>query len=165
MPNWVTNTLHIYADQAVLDKIKEEVSSDHGVLDFDKVVPMPPSSDTFYGVDRGGISTEVMEQYGENNWYDWSREHWGTKWNCDDPRIDPDIEEDRLTYLFDTAWSAPIPIAQALADKYHVNVELLYMDEAYGYNCGMVEFNGDGELIYQEHYPKGGEEFIERHFG
>ena len=163
MPNYVDNTLHIYGDREVLDRIRDEVSSDSGVLDFNTIIPIPPHSDTFFN--DGAITPAVLEKYGKNTAYHWCIDNWGTKWNCLDPTLDPDSEDDRLTYTFYTAWSAAIPIAKAIAAKYSVAVELLYMDEDRGRNCGIIDVSSDGSVILQEHYAKDGEQFIERYFG
>ena len=55
------------------------------------------------------------------NWYDWATKYWGTKWNG----YDADVlhEGDSiLAVRFDTAWSAPTPIFDALkAQGFEVN--------------------------------------------
>lgn len=54
-----------------------------------------------------------MEKYGAADWYSFRLLRWGTKWVgrtleilCDEP--------ERLVLRFDTAWSAPVPIAKHL---------------------------------------------------
>ena len=163
MPNYVSNTLHIYGDTDVLNRIREELASEDRCIDFDKVIPMPPHSDTFFA--DGDISIEVQEQYGDNNWYDWSIANWGTKWNSLDSHIEGYADDGILTYVFDTAWTTPAPVAQAISSKYSVAVDLLYMGEEYGYNCGILEFDTQGNQIRSEHYDTDGEDFIERYFG
>ena len=61
---------------------------------------------------RGTIGTKEMEIYGENNWYDWSIENWGTKWNSEDAEVDGN------EILFLTAWSPCDPVIAALAKMY-----------------------------------------------
>ena len=46
-------------------------------------------------------------------WYGWCNEHWGTKWNACGVKLEAHDAE--LTYRFDTAYSAPHPIAAELA--------------------------------------------------
>ncbi len=64
-------------------------------LTFNVLVPMPGS------VYRGSVGTEERKIYGKNNWYDWSNEHWGTKWDAYDVRVDPECVS------FTTAWAPP----------------------------------------------------------
>ena len=47
------------------------------------------------------------------DWYDWSIANWGTKWNA--------YDHQRLTdsaIYFETAWSAPTPVLEAMAAKF-----------------------------------------------
>lgn len=46
---------------------------------------------------------ENFEKYGYINWYEWSIEHWGTKWNA----YDCVANHDENTIKFDTAWNYP----------------------------------------------------------
>ena len=48
-----------------------------GSIDFEKLIPMPED------VYRGPLGQKEMELYpGDKNWYDWSIDNWGTKWNA-----------------------------------------------------------------------------------
>ena len=49
-----------------------------------------------------------MEKYGAKDWYDWRKEHWGTKWNA------LNAVQDNNGYSFDTAWSYPNGIVNVL---------------------------------------------------
>jgi hypothetical protein len=167
MPNWVSNTLNISGDENKIAIIKKEIANEETkeVIDFNKIVPMPPHSETFFA--DGGVGIEEREKYGKNNWYDWSVENWGTKWNCCETVLS-DEEEDKLSYYFDTAWDPCVPIAQAIAKKYGVNVELIYADEDIGYHCGLVEFDENGNQINCEYYENNQQEglsFIARYYG
>ncbi len=52
-----------------------------------------------------------IKQYGFSQWYDWSVEKWGTKWNVMED-IDVDIDNEEYTITFNTAWSAPYGIIE-----------------------------------------------------
>jgi hypothetical protein len=54
-----------------------------------------------------------IEKYGAPTWYEWSIEHWGTKWNACDAEV-TDNGEGSLHVNFDTAWSFPFPIFEKL---------------------------------------------------
>ena len=78
MPNDCYNSLTIEANPETIKKILSFVKSDESAFDFNKIIPMP---DYIYD---GNVGTKEKEIYGKYNWYDWSRENWGTKWNAYD---------------------------------------------------------------------------------
>ena len=81
------------------------------------------------------------------DWYDWSCEHWGTKWNAYDCHYDGQNE-----LSFSTVWSAASPILQQLSAKFpDLTFVHLWADEDYGCNLGRSEYLG-GELI-DEYLP------------
>jgi hypothetical protein len=48
---------------------------------------------------------------GHRDWYSWSVENWGTKWNACSVEIDEaSVEYGFLEIRFETAWSAPVPV-------------------------------------------------------
>jgi len=92
---------------------------------------------------------EAMVQYmrayrkhGHMTWYDWSIRYWGTKWNAyDAERTFPD------TVVFQTAWSAPTPVVEALSRRFpNHTFELRWADEDFGNNVGHQRYK-DGEVI------------------
>ena len=132
MPNWITNKLTINADNETLERIIAEVRNGDKPFDFEKVIPMP---DNVY---KGNLGPEEEKLYGKNNWYDWSIDNWGTKWNACHNNEDDIVEifNGKLVYEFDTAWAAPFPVALKLSEKYKCACTLEYYDEDFGYNCG-----------------------------
>ena len=103
MPEEVRNTNspnNIVATQEEADAYNEEHKND----DFHRHAQTQQQVDDLYA------------KYGVANWYDWANQHWGTKWNVNEPELEDDGYE--LTYHFDTAWSPPVPIYEALAEKY-----------------------------------------------
>ena len=84
-----------------------------------------------------------MEEYGCYTWYQWRLNNWGTKWDACECYVDSD--EDSTCLYFDTAWSTPEPLMQALSQKYGVYVFVQYADEDLGVNCGEYEYQ-EGEL-------------------
>ena len=70
--------------------------------------------------------------YGYATWYDWCVEEWGTKWNCHEYRLE---DSDRCT--FETAWTHPGPIIEALSRQHpQLILEVSYADEDLGNNAG-----------------------------
>ena len=74
-------------------------------------------------------------KYGFESWYEWRSENWGTiheAWNTD---------FSNLTLAFVTAWQAPLPIFEKIAElNPDAWFQLKYYDEALGANCGIVEY-------------------------
>ncbi len=78
------------------------------------------------------------EHYGCYTWYEWCIRNWGTKWNACDP--DWCLEEGIL--YFQTAWSPPIPVIEALAEKYpDLEFTHRWADEDIGNNCGQMWYS------------------------
>lgn len=92
-----------------------------------------------------------IKRYGERDWYDWSIENWGTKWNAGDTVVDSDVIE------FQTAWSTPIPVFVELSKRLkNVEINVDYADEDIGSNCGsLLIINGN----VHEFEPVNSEEF------
>ena len=65
----------------------------------------------------GKVYLENKKKYGYADWYDWCCNNWGTKWNACNVSISNESATS-LTYDFDTAWSEPTPVLQALSEKY-----------------------------------------------
>lgn len=78
------------------------------------------------------------ENYGCYTWYDWCRRNWGTKWNACEPIW---CLEEGILY-FQTAWSAPFPVIEALAQKYpDLEFTHRWADEDIGNNCGEMWYS------------------------
>jgi len=73
----------------------------------------------------------ALARIGAESWYDWSVDNWGTKWNARHTKIEEFPEEEgRVDIQFDTAWSAPFPVFQAIAAKFpQLAFEFSWTDE------------------------------------
>ena len=70
--------------------------------------------------------------YGSTSWYDWCIKNWGTKWNSYSYST---ISDDEIE--FQTAWSAPTPVIEKLAEMYpNIEIEHYWADEDMGNNSG-----------------------------
>lgn len=66
-----------------------------------------------------------IRDHGHPDWYSWSVENWGTKWNAyeqEEPVLAPGGKS--VTYEFETAWATPTPVLKALVDKYPVAISV-----------------------------------------
>lgn len=108
MPNHVDNRLTITGPKADRDAFAATFdrpghSADHqkGTFCFGQTAPMPAD------VYRENLSREDQIKYpGDKNWYDWSINHWGTKWgNYDTAPVE--ITPKSIKLRFNTAWAPP----------------------------------------------------------
>lgn len=150
MPNWCENDLVVKGKSAALDEFAKFVEGPNGAFDFEKIIPMP---EVFKGVTTGfntegcidgklyenwredgtGVEEEELarwrKEYGHDNWRTWSQANWGTKWNISEAGIRTWM--DQIKYTFSTAWSPPLPIIAALAERFpKLKFSLKY------YECG-----------------------------
>lgn len=83
-----------------------------------------------------------LKEFGFASWYEWSLQHWGTKWNAYDQKQVSD-----LIVRFNTAWSAPVPFLVALSLKHPSETfRLRWADEDFGCNVGDVTVKA-GEIV------------------
>lgn len=121
-------------------------------IDFEMLIPQPANIET------GGCSGQHDE--GVVCWYAWNVYHWGTKWNGYDLQIDhPDDET--LTLTFDTAWSHPFPVMQALSQKFPNDlISVDYADEDLGQNTGQYVLLA-GEITQSTELDDGSDEALD----
>ena len=106
MPNWTANNVLFVGERDRLETLKDMLKSKDNDFDFNNIVPMPKN------IYRGSLGTVEEEKYGKNNWYHWSIDNWGTKWNA--IRTCVELNDGSLYYTFDTAWDCPREIVNAL---------------------------------------------------
>ncbi len=126
MPNWCENDVTISGDEKKVKAFIKFVSSKQSKFDFNKIYPMPKELEgTVSGSedmkpDKQKVNSELWKvEFGADNWYDWRNMHWGTKWGLDPNGIGMVDEGDYVEYSFDTAWSPPLGILEALDRKFH----------------------------------------------
>ena len=88
-------------------------------------------------------SYTCLQKYGTDNWYDWSIEHWGTKWDAYDCQGSPQ----EGTLIFFTAWNPPDEIIKALCKKYpNSDLDWFYEEEGIQF-AGHCYAGENGEVI------------------
>ncbi len=91
-------------------------------------------------------SYTCLQKYGTDNWYDWSIEHWGTKWDAYDCQGSPQ----EGTLIFFTAWNPPDEIIKALCKKYpNSDLDWFYEEEGMQF-AGHCYAGDNGEVINEE---------------
>jgi hypothetical protein len=129
-----------------------EATGSFDAFDFNQVIPRPPILDLvispvrkgengrtmLYVADTGTVfantreATEeeqtILDAIPEGDWYNWSIEHWGTKWNAYD--FQPVIDQATYEFTFNTAWSPPGPVLDTLAQRFpNVSMDVAWFDE------------------------------------
>ena len=157
MPNWVKNKVKFGTDKVLMDCIIQENGRD--VFDFNKIIPMPKEFANEEEYEKLTMEEKILfknkwgEEYG---WYEWSVEHWGTKWNSSETYTLNDKE-----VVFETAWSMPDPVFKEISKKYNTTVEVEYADECIVENSGISYY----EEGYEIDYEQGDEELYNRVWG
>ena len=141
MPNWVTNKLVITGKAERITEIVNSLKGENGTIDFNSIVPMPAE---LKGTTSPAKEKDIflIAKYGSDNWYDWSCNNWGTKWNAcytGEPMLND--KGTRLTLIFQTAWSTPSPVIGKLSEKFpDVKIKVWFADEDFGSNVGRYGF-------------------------
>lgn len=130
MPNHVKNKFEFYGDQKEIDELLLYIkTNDATYISFDNIIPIPNN------IYQGDFGEKERKMFGKNNWYDWCRENWGTKWNAYNQKSGENC------IMFDTAWSAPHPIALALSNKFRgIKIIHTWADEDCGCNAGKSNY-------------------------
>ena len=187
MPNWSSNRLYVTGKPEEVKEFTDtlgtaDANGMESDFSFHQTVPMPSN------VARGNLP------FGEEpvlNWYDWSIENWGTKWDACD--VEPDIsvmikaevvlaiaakdESLCIDIGFETAWAPPTDWLENVSKKFpKLHFEIAYSEQGMGFCGTVVAINGEltdnpleGGCTFSEdedeEYMPTGEyaDFIERH--
>lgn len=159
MPNWCNNNISIsHPDRSKMEALAQAVREGK-FCNF--VKPVPESLHIVAGrvgddTDPKQIELEAaekrnLEAHGYATWYDFCVNEWGTKWDVDayegnDITVD---DNNTIYFAFDSAWSPPIGIYEALAEQGYT-VLAQYYEPGMGYvgewddgvdNC--IEYSGE----------------------
>ena len=165
MPNWCINNLVITGDKKELKKFVKEAKSKEKDISFSKLYPIPKELEETSSpakivaekdyekevkeVKKRGFFTglpmtkktqkEVIKKYGFDNWYDWCRANWGTKWDLSNVEVEYEDDE-YLEASFDTAWCPPLEAFDKISKDYpNLHFRLKYEEEGCGF-MGVAKF-------------------------
>ena len=157
MPNWCDNRVTIsHTDK---EKLKALVQAAVDGRMFNHVVPMPEELNTSFMQDQSMDEVKATRQknketYGYEDWYDFCVAEWGTKWDAAELHINF-ITDNEVGLSFDTAWSPPLGVYDAL-ERQGFNVVAYFNEEGMGF-CGKYEsgeqFNFDHEELESSQDP------------
>jgi hypothetical protein len=129
MPNWCSGRATITGPEPVISEIKTILEDPEGNL-LNWMVPEPQFE-------------------GDQDWYMWRVNNWGTKWPLSDVYIDNDTEPDSIEFSFSTAWAPPVEAFETWAiNDGRVQFNLEYWEPGAGF-VGSVNY--DGEYIDHEY--------------
>ena len=166
MPNHVTSVIVVTGPEsdvatfvaAHFKKAGNEAYPDW--FDFETIIPRPES--VAKTVSASGLTPQqqadqnaAFAETGFRDWYSWACHNWGTKWNSYSGKIE-ERSEGRLRVRFETAWSFPDPIFEALLVRYPtLRFDCLCFDEGdcfAGKGRYGVDFECSQELVSDELY-------------
>jgi len=152
MPNHCHNRVTIWSeDQATIENLKN-IFEDEKI--FTHFIPEPDWANTplmtsenkslFTNEPKGKDGELPMQPTSENGhhapffqstghaddrWYDWRVQNWDTKWDAYDVQVDGGYDDDEITVEFNTAWSPPEAICEALREQYPKATVQWFYDE------------------------------------
>ena len=108
MPNWCWNNLIVMCTKEHVAELQDFV---------DKSTSIKDTEFSFEG---------TLPRGDREDWYNWSLENWGTKWDACEPYIN-ESETQCFSVGFDSAWSPPCNWIQNIMHKYtNLEFELEY---------------------------------------
>lgn len=161
MPNWCSNYVYIKGNQTVIDKICKEIN---GEKEYPKLFSLfyPVPEELNYTVSHPPTKTdeemlELEKKYGSKDWYDWSINNWGCKWDAREIEImesDLEIMESypkEICLRFDTPWGPPTDFYTKLANDYKVELNATYTEEGMSFFGKWQSIVKDSEVyIHQD---------------
>lgn len=152
MPNWVTTKLDFSGKEQDIQKLFAFVKSDASGFDFRNIIPYPTREecpekylitdaeelDGYWHSPSKHLILSSKDDY--LDWYNFSIDNWGTKWNASDVYVD----EKTFSIEFQTAWSFCYPVLKKLSELFpDIFITASYADEdVYSNNVGQYEFIG-----------------------
>jgi hypothetical protein len=150
MPNYCSNKLVISGKPEHIAEFAKTL--ENGVFKLSQTLPIPEPlmgmciggciingerTSQWREVDGENVAMTEAEmdalraEYGAANWYDWSVNNWGTKW---DAEADAEVDSGEIYGWFDTAWAPPIEWAVNVSKKYpELTFEIHYSEGGMGF--------------------------------
>lgn len=196
MPNWVWNNITVsgtkedlLAFYAKASKLSPNGINEDGSLKYDDKDAqaisfwnfIEPTNKTAYYEAAHGTKPEGYEawtidekmaydlSFKTDGWYDWNVREWGTKWDACDANVDNNTDEKapNLYYAFNTAWSIPEPIYQAITEQHPELDFRFYAEEEQGWGAEYKSSDADNgvrslELTEQWDIPDSHADYVNR---
>lgn len=115
MPNHISTYVSMEGNEKEIEQLFKKVFT-KGRFDFNKIIPEPKTKKECPEQYICNPKKECIEpRKGKNwfNWYRWSYDNWGTKWNSYDNQKYSNYE-----FLFYSAWCTPLPVLIELSKMF-----------------------------------------------
>ena len=158
MPNWCNNTIEIEGTKEQINAFVSFLDEQSGKNWFNFFRPCPQELvDTvsgFVGEDKQSAHETQqkmnIEKHGHADWYSWSVDNWGTKWNCDAQdwmKIEnPNEDQASVTFWFDSAWSPPTALYEFIESSSEFILKASYLEEGMSF---VGQFSGGMDECYE----------------
>ena len=156
MPNWCSNTVMIQGDPNEVEALMESVCDDSNPFSLNKIMPRPEELEGRSAPEKDeDYAKRMVELYGSADWYHWSIDNWGTKWDTGECRVISNFNDPMLPGYttvkieFNTAWAPPLPVYKELSKKFpNTNIYACY-DEP-GVDFAGYALYKNGEVIVEK---------------
>lgn len=143
----------------VLEEFVEKAKGENGAIDFNKFIQYPQEwvdqdkeQEAFQQM-TGKEKDEYLKTHKKpihaysDHGYHWCIKNWGTKWNADEIIIERESNH-YISYVFDTAWTLPLPIILEMSKQFPtLRFELQYYEMGLAFQGEYYYFNG--EVIFE----------------
>ena len=132
MPNWCANVITLTHEDPVMIQRAREAFRERRLLQ--EFIPVPQALlDAKAQTSNTTLDNQTrkanLDEYGYENWYDYSVGEWGTKWDVGGE--DEDYSEDsdhQVVLTFDSAWAPPIAAYHRLIEDHGFSVDAYYYE-------------------------------------
>jgi hypothetical protein len=144
MPNWCSNSITLAGSAEDITKFEKFLNEKNGKDWFDFFLPCPQELKDggpvgFSAEPPDDREKQLLEKYGASDWYTWSVNNWGCKWNCD--AQDWNRKDNEITFWFDSPWGPPTELYSHIYRDTDFAVDAEYHEEGM---CFVGRF-ADGE--------------------
>ena len=147
MPNWCNNSITVKGDVESINKFEKFLDEKNGKEWFDFILPCPEELKNTEASFHKPSNEELVKKYGHSDWYSWSLEKWGCKWNCD--AQDWERDDDTITFWFDSPWGPPITLYEEMEEQ-GFNVEAYYHEEGMAFVGKFTTEYGNDNFEYSD---------------
>lgn len=161
MPNWCSNSIVINGTKEEINALENLLASGKGDFDFNLFLPYPQEfkvlDDAYAAAKAADVPWNKLPKDGYNQGgYEWCIYNWGTKWNAVSPSSKR-VDEENLSAWFDSAWSPPLGVIQAMSAMFpNLTITINYREEGMDFEGfathlkGDVIESGEHEIEYDE---------------
>ncbi len=103
MANWCENRVEIYGKPEDIKSFRKDAFKNN-IFQFNNLIPRPKELE------------DTIAPRDTPNWYDWSIDNWGVKWDIEAEDYADDDDSIRMNFV--TAWGPPSGVYNHIAENY-----------------------------------------------